>query len=106
MIARADQMDQYADFRQTYLEQNGTLSGADRHWKDYVDKNPIFDPAKKDSFELNANRKPWREHFKAASGAAKEKTVQVNGASMPAKQAPDGKWYVKQANGKYAEVSE
>lgn len=34
------------------------------------------------------------------------KTISVNGASMQAQQAPNGKWYVKQSNGKYAEVSE
>lgn len=64
VIARAQQAEEYADFRQTYLEQNGTLQGADRFWKDYANKNPIFDPEKAGTFELNAKRKPWKEHFK------------------------------------------
>lgn len=69
IIARAQQAQEYADFRQTYLEQNGTLQGADRHWKDYVNKNPIFDPAKDGAYELNAKRKSWSEHFKGGNKA-------------------------------------
>lgn len=63
IIARAQTAQDYVDFRQTYLEQNGTLQGADRHWKQYADKNPIFDPARPGTFELNKGRKPWRDHF-------------------------------------------
>lgn len=64
IIARAKQSQEYVDFRQTYLEQNGTLNGSDRHWKDYADKNPIFDPEKTGTFDLNTKRKTWSEHFK------------------------------------------
>jgi hypothetical protein len=35
---------------------------------------------------------------------AKAKSFNVGGAATEARQAPDGKYYVKQANGKYAEV--
>lgn len=69
VVARAQQSEEYADFRQTYLEQNGTLQGADRYWKDYANKNPIFDPEKPGTFELNTARKPWKDHFKAAAPA-------------------------------------
>jgi hypothetical protein len=67
-IARAKQAKDYADFRQTYLEQNRTLQGSDRYWKDYADKNPIFDPKKEGTFDLNPARKDWREHFSPKSG--------------------------------------
>lgn len=70
VIARAQQAEEYADFRQTYLEQNGTLQGADRFWKDYANKNPIFDPTKEGTFELNKARKSWKEHFKSGKPAA------------------------------------
>lgn len=70
VIARAQQSEEYADFRQTYLEQNGTLQGADRFWKDYANKNPIFDPAKEGTFELNNKRKTWKEHFKSGKPAS------------------------------------
>jgi hypothetical protein len=69
LMARAQQAEEYADFRQTYLEQNGTLQGADRFWKEYANKNPIFDPSKPGTFELNRGRKPWVEHFKTQSPA-------------------------------------
>lgn len=70
MIARAQQSKDYADFRQTYLEQNGTLQGADRYWKEYVNANPIFDKTKPGSYELNRDRKNWAEHFKGGKAAA------------------------------------
>ena len=69
VIARAQNAEEYADFRQTYFEQNGTLQGADRYWKEYANKNPIFDPSKPGTFELNNKRKPWSEHFKSANPA-------------------------------------
>lgn len=70
VIARAQNSQEYADFRQTYLEQNGTLQGADRFWKDYSNKNPIFDPNKEGTFALNPSRKTWRQHFQAGNPAA------------------------------------
>jgi hypothetical protein len=69
IIARSQQAQEYADFRQTYLEQNGTLQGADRYWKDYVNKNPIFKPESKE-YELNPKRKAWADHFKASDKPA------------------------------------
>jgi hypothetical protein len=83
IIARAEQLQDYADFRQTYLEQNGTLQGADRHWKDYVNKNPIF-AEKTDSFELNPKRKTWAEHFKG--GKPKEAAPAEGGGLSVAEQ--------------------
>lgn len=65
VVARAQQAQEYAEFRQTYLEQNGTLLGADRYWKQYANANPIFDPEKPGAFELNSKRKAWTQHFKA-----------------------------------------
>jgi hypothetical protein len=70
VIARAQNFQEYADFRQTYLEQNGTLQGADRFWKDYSNKNPIFDPNKEGTFALNPSRKTWRQHFQSGTPAA------------------------------------
>jgi hypothetical protein len=72
VVARAQQAQEYADFRQTYLEQNGTLQGAERHWKEYVNANPIFDTKKPGEFTLNADRKSWSEHFKAKTSAKPE----------------------------------
>jgi hypothetical protein len=121
IIANAKQQQDYANFRQTYLEQNRTLAGSERYWKEYVDKNPIFDPSKEKAgtFDLNPARKDWREHFApksdgtaTASGApagAQQPAVKVvpfNGTKTEAKLAPDGNYYVKQPNGKYAMVKE
>lgn len=85
IIARAQQAQEYADFRQTYLEQNGTLQGADRFWKDYANKNPIFDPKKPGSFELNTKRSTWNEHFK---GGKPDKTAPA-GAGLSAEEAAE-----------------
>jgi hypothetical protein len=71
IIAQAQQTQDYADFRNSYLEQNGTLVGSDRYWKEYANKNPIFDPkGKAGSFMLNAGRKPWKDYFAANAGGA------------------------------------
>ncbi|MES2958514.1 MAG: hypothetical protein V4792_10010 [Pseudomonadota bacterium] len=85
LIARAQQSQDYADFRNTYLEQNGTLSGADRYWKQYADSNPIFDPKAAGSFELNKGRKPWRDHFAGGAAPAAQPPA---GAAPPASGAP------------------
>ena len=39
-----------------------------------------------------------------SKNTAKAKSVSIGGDAMEARQAPDGKYYVKQPNGKYAEV--
>ena len=69
IIARAQQSQDYALFRQTYLEQNGTLQGSDRYWKQYVTANPIFDPKAKTP-TINAARVPWRDYFSGGAPAA------------------------------------
>ena len=88
MMARAQQAQEYTDFRQTYLEQNGTLQGADRYWKEYSNKNPIFDPQKEGTFELNTKRQTWNEHFKSApKGAPKASTGESLSSSEQAELA-------------------
>lgn len=95
IIARSEQAQEYADFRQTYLEQNGTLQGADRYWKDYVNKNPIFDPKKEGAFELNKGRKSWAEHFKGQDKAGQPAAAEAPAApAVPAAGLPKG-WTVK-----------
>lgn len=77
IVARSQMAQDYADFRATYLEQNGTLQGADRHWKEYANANPIFDHAKKD-YSLNQGRRHWREHFQGGQApAAKDKPTRT-----------------------------
>lgn len=68
-IAQAQMLSDYAAFRQAYLEQNGTLQGSDRYWKQYVNANPIFDPKSPDAPKINAARTGWKEFF-AAGGKA------------------------------------
>lgn len=86
-INKAKLAQDYADFRATYLEQNGTLQGANKHWADYVNSNPIFDKAYHEVPRLNENRVPWRDYF--ASKIAK-------GAQAPASApASSGGWSIK-----------
>lgn len=81
VVLRAQQAQEYADFRQTYLEQNGTLQGADRYWKQYADSNPIFDPKKPGAFQLNQGRKSWQQHF-----STKQPAQPATGGLSPAEQ--------------------
>jgi hypothetical protein len=85
LVARSQVAQDYADFRRTYLEQNGTLQGADRYWKDYSNKNPIFDPKQPNAFALNPQRRPWRDHFAQGSSAAAPAP-----AATPAPASPPG----------------
>ena len=63
MKARAQNENDFVDFRQAYLEQNQTLAGADKYWDAYSKDNPIFDNKKPGSLQLNRNRMPWRDYF-------------------------------------------
>ena len=50
-------------FMSDFFEANKHLNTAEREWIKYLNANPIFDPAKKDTFELNPNRKTYQEFF-------------------------------------------
>jgi hypothetical protein len=54
----------YADFRATYLEQNGTLQGANKHWKEYANAYPIFDPKSPEVPAINKSHMDWKTYFK------------------------------------------
>lgn len=69
-INRAKLAQDYADFRATYLEQNGTLQGANKHWSEYVNSNPIFDKTYAEVPRLNDKRVPWRDYFASKVGGA------------------------------------
>lgn len=66
--ARAIGASEYQDYLQNYLTQNGTLADADRYWKEYANKNPILDPKKPNTFELNKNRENWETFFAKKAG--------------------------------------
>lgn len=65
MKAQAQQDIEYQNFMSDYFQQNNHLDGADAYWKDYVENNPIFDPASPAAPKVNANRKSYREYFGA-----------------------------------------
>ena len=70
LTQRAKNSRDYADFRSTYLEQNGTLQGADQHWNKYLADNPIFDHTSTKSFALNPKRVDWTQYFGGNKAAA------------------------------------
>jgi hypothetical protein len=53
-------------FLKNYVELNGHENGADRMWQRYLAANPIFDPARKETFGLNTMRQDWQGWFKSA----------------------------------------
>jgi len=69
ITAKQNQRD-YVDFRREYLEQNGTLEGSARQWKNYLESNSIFkEPKGKTSkdvanVELNPERMYYRDWFR------------------------------------------
>ena len=51
-------------FRDAYFEVYETTIGADRHWREYLEANPVFNHgAKGDKYELNTDRQTWGEYF-------------------------------------------
>lgn len=67
-IMRKNEIDRI-NFFQDYAALNGHLRGADVAWREYLEANPIFDPAKPDSFNLNPNRqKDYRVWFREQMG--------------------------------------
>jgi hypothetical protein len=52
-----------AEFEALYAQTYGHLNGADVSWRDYLNHNPIFDPASPGSYTANPNWKDWRTYF-------------------------------------------
>jgi hypothetical protein len=79
LTSRQNLLDRDA-YMQAYFDQNKHLQGADRHWKRYLEANPIFSPdAAKGSYELNQNRASWRDFFSGqASDVDKFATMSVD----------------------------
>jgi len=63
MIGAAQNARDRAIFRQTWLENNRNLSGADAAWQKYVDSNPRFMPQKNGTIVENQRRVPPEEFF-------------------------------------------
>ncbi len=63
MIGAAQNARDRAIFRQTWLENNRSLSGADAAWQKYVDSNPRFMPQKNGTIVENQRRVPPEEFF-------------------------------------------
>jgi len=69
LTSRQNLLDRDA-YMQAYFDQNKHLQGADRHWKRYLEANPIFSPdAAKGSYELNQKRASWRDFFSGKTSA-------------------------------------
>jgi hypothetical protein len=51
-------------FMSDFLEVNGHLNGADKHWRQYLDNNPIFDPqSTAENLILNRSRRSYQDYF-------------------------------------------
>jgi hypothetical protein len=62
-------------FMRDYLSVNGHLDGAERKWKQYADKNPIFDPASPSVPKINPKRVPYQQFFSGASPDKPARTI-------------------------------
>ena len=69
MLGAAQNARERAAFRQSWLEQNRNLSGADAAWQKYVESNPRFLPQKDGSIAENQRRVPPEEFFGLSSPA-------------------------------------
>jgi hypothetical protein len=55
-------------FLERYVEANGTTTGADRYWQEYLDANPIFDPKSPNAPKINNTRMKPEDYFRAKAG--------------------------------------
>jgi hypothetical protein len=67
----------YHQFVQDYYQVHGTRQGAESQWHDYLNHNPIFDPAHPGSFKLNPNRMPYQDYFRAKNRGVNFKSVEL-----------------------------
>jgi hypothetical protein len=67
-----------------------TLDGADAYWKDYVEKNPIFDPTSPAVPKVNPNRKSYQEHFTGGQAAPAATTSFATPEEAEAANLPPG----------------
>lgn len=93
---------EYADFIDTYRNEQGTLQGADALWQEYKKANPLF-IEQKGELVYNSNRPSWREFLGAtateptapqpggASGSWGDSAS--SGASYEIRTAPNGQRY-------------
>ncbi len=65
VVARAQMLRDREQFMRDYLSVNGHLDGADRQWKRYADKNPIFDPASPNVPKINERRASYQDFFRS-----------------------------------------
>ena len=64
IIIRSNNEEDYMNFLQEYLTQNGHLDQANQYWGKYSEANPIFDKnAAVGSYTLNKDRKSYKEFF-------------------------------------------
>ena len=71
------------EFYRDYLSQNGTLDGAQKYWKTYLNANPVFDKSQDpradvSKIQLNQNRVGYQDFFKQQS-APRNFTRDANG---------------------------
>lgn len=76
----------FNEFSHNYFAVHNTMAGAREAWDQYLNANPIFDPAAETgSFHLNPNRQSYKDYFRAKNGgvAASSAPVQMGqGASQ------------------------
>ena len=83
IIARAENTKDYISFKQDYLQQNGTLAGADQYWREYSEKNPILDPEKPNSYTLNPKRVSYENYFSGDLDTEKPQAAPAPAATTP-----------------------
>lgn len=72
------------EFMQNYFQVHHTLGGAESEWNDYLNHNHIFDPkAPAGSYQLNPNRMPYQDYFRAKNHGVKFESAAVPASAEP-----------------------
>ena len=86
IVTSNDLANDYVSFQQEYLQANGHLEGMDQYWGQYLEANPIFDPASPEgSYDLNEKRVAYQRFFGGNSnkGPVSEMNFDAQGNLIP-----------------------
>ena len=72
MTVRLQNANDRQSFMEEYFNANGHIDGAEIKWKEYLEKNPIFDHSEgmRGSYTKNKNRLGYKDYFRSQSGGS------------------------------------
>lgn len=105
MKAAAQNLIDKAGFEEAYFKARKTLVGSQEAWQEYLEANPIFDPASQAEPKLNKGRVGWKQHF-GVSGQSQQPAGRASSIPLVRTKAqfdalPSGSVYMEEDGNRY-----